>query len=146
MSTVNNNYDVLQRGSFRAGKFWERQLYDEYEWRDYYKDNIDNDERSRYQLWEKSGTGDFRYNGEYNRDEMVADLEKLQNQYKAAEDRREAAERRERLREQEARRAAREEQEARRAGNGRNGWGADMGGFSNMSVLLGRLNQLGRTI
>ena len=129
MPTVNTNYWVEQRGSFRAGKFWERQLYDEYEWRDYYKDNIDG---GRYQLWEKSGTGDWLHNGSYNRDEMVADLEALQYRYKAAEERHEAAERREREREQEARRAAREAREGN--GNGRRN--------VDMSVLLGRLNQL----
>ena len=142
MGTVNENFTVLQERNFYTGDFERRdgpqRCYDWYEWRDYYKDNIDGDGLSRYQLWEKSDPGDWKRNGEYNPDEMVADLEKLRRDYKAEQDRRDAAERKQRLKEQEARAA------------GRAAWGrrAAMGGFSNMStdvdvsVLLGRLNQL----
>ena len=56
MGTVNNNFDVLQRWSKpTGGDMWDngrlRPRYDEYEWRDYYRDNIDGDGRPRYQLW-----------------------------------------------------------------------------------------------
>ena len=117
MGTVNNNFAVLQRGSFYTGDFWDERQYDEYEWRDYFRDNINSDGRSRYQLWKKSGRGDWRREGEYKTNEMEADLERLRSEYKAAEERREAAERREREKEQEARAASRASWE----GNGRNG-------------------------
>jgi len=129
MPTVNTNYTVQQLGSFHTGDRWGEREYDWYEWRDYQKDNIDG---GRYQLWEKSDPGDWRRNGAYKPDEIVADLEELRTEYKAAENRRDAAERREREREQEARRAAREAREGN--GNGRRN--------VDMSVLLGRLNQL----
>jgi hypothetical protein len=145
MGTVNNNYAVLQYGSFHTGDFWGERLYDWYEWRDYQKDNIGGDRLSRYQLWEKSDPGDWMRNGEYERRDMETDLEKLRIKYKDDEERREAAERAER----QAGYAATAASRAAWGGNGRNGRGADMGGFSHMStdvdmsVLLGRLNQLG---
>jgi len=117
MGTVNNNYAVLLSGSFYTGETYFRgetqRQYDWYQWRDYRRDNIDGDGLSRYQLWKKSDPGDWRRQEEYNLEEMAAGLERLQRKYKADEDRREAAERREREREQEARAASQ--------GNGRNG-------------------------
>ena len=55
MGTVNINFHVLQTWRKHTGEGWDRgqtvRTYDEYEWRDYYKDNIDGDGRSRYQLY-----------------------------------------------------------------------------------------------
>ena len=55
MGTVNNNFALLQSWRQRNGDKWDngqiRPNYIEYEWRDYYRDNIDGDGRSRYQLW-----------------------------------------------------------------------------------------------
>ena len=55
MGTVNMNFSVLQQWRKPNGDMWDhgelRPSYDEYEWRDYYSDNIDGDGRSRYQLY-----------------------------------------------------------------------------------------------
>jgi hypothetical protein len=56
MGTVNMNFDVLQTWNKSTGEdMLDRgrsvPRYDKYEWRDYKRDNIDGDGRSRYQLY-----------------------------------------------------------------------------------------------
>jgi hypothetical protein len=55
MGTVDMNFDVLQRWRTPAGEEWNngrsQTRYDEYEWRDYYRNKIGGDGPPRYQLW-----------------------------------------------------------------------------------------------
>ena len=84
MSTVNNNFHIEQRWRQRNGDKWDngqiRPNYDEYEWRDYYRDNIDGDGRSRYQLWKND-----RYTGSFNPKSMQEDLQTMINAALAVE-------------------------------------------------------------
>ena len=85
MPTVNNNFAVLQTWSKHTGEGWDRgqvrQMYDKYEWRDYYRDNIDGDGRSRYQLWIQE-----RYTGQkFDPASMQADRQELINAALAVE-------------------------------------------------------------
>ena len=94
MGTVNNNFRVLQSWRKPAGEMWDhgdlRQCYDDYEWRDYYRDNIDGDGRSRYQLW----LNDRWTYQIFDPKSMQADLQEMINAALATEKR--VAERRER--------------------------------------------------
>ena len=79
MGTVNDNFDVLQTWSKYAGEGWENgytvKRYDEYEWRDYKRDNIGGNERSRYQLWKNE-----MYTWQtFKPADMVADRDKMIN-------------------------------------------------------------------
>jgi hypothetical protein len=92
MGTVNMNFRVLQSWNKRTGdNMWENGClvprYEEYEWRDYRRDNIDGDGRSRYQLWKND-----RYTGEsFDPNTMGADKQRMIEAAWAAEKR--AAER-----------------------------------------------------
>ena len=87
MGTVNNNFRVLQSWGKRIGEKLEDgrivQDYDEYEWRDYYRDNIDGDGRSRYQLW----LNDRWTYESFDPKSMQADKQKMINEALAAEKR-----------------------------------------------------------
>jgi hypothetical protein len=91
MGTVNNNFDVMQSWGKHVGQKWENgqivQDYDEYEWRDYYRDNIDGDGRPRYQLW----LNDRWTYESFDPKSMRADKQEMINKALAAEKR--AAER-----------------------------------------------------
>ena len=87
MDTVNNNFEVMQSWRKPAGEMWDRgelrQCYEEYEWRDYFRDNIDGDGRSRYQLWKNE-----RYTWEsFDPKTMQAEKEKMIKAAAAAEKR-----------------------------------------------------------
>jgi hypothetical protein len=82
MGTVNMNFRVLQSWNKRTGED-----PGEYEWRDYGRDNIDGDGRSRYQLWKNE-----RYTWEsFDPKSMAADRERMMQ--KAREDEKRADER-----------------------------------------------------
>ena len=85
MGIVNENFHILQR--------WKNYTYDdEYEWRDYFKDNIDGDGRPRHQLWKNE-----RYTGQsFAPESMEADLDDLIAELRAAEKKEAARRERER--------------------------------------------------
>jgi hypothetical protein len=88
MGTVNNNFHVMQSWNKPTGEdMWDngrsRTRYDEYEWRDYYRDNIDRDGRSRYQLWLND-----RYTGQsFDPKSMETDKQNMINKALEAEKR-----------------------------------------------------------
>jgi hypothetical protein len=69
---------VLQSWNKRTGEdMWENgrlvSRYEKYEWRDYRRDNIDGDGRSRYQLWKND-----RYTGQsFDPKSMLADKQAM---------------------------------------------------------------------
>jgi hypothetical protein len=92
MGTVNMNFDVLQTWNKSTGEdMWDHgrtvPRYDKYEWRDYHRDNIDNDGRSRYQLW----LNDRWTYKTFERASMEADKQNMINEALAAEKRAAAA-------------------------------------------------------
>jgi hypothetical protein len=82
MGTVNMNFRVLQSWNKRTGGDIE-----EYEWRDYFRDNIDGNGRSRYQLWKNDRWTYLSFDPK----SMQADLERMMEAAWSAEKR--AAER-----------------------------------------------------
>ncbi len=87
MGTVNNNFAVMQSWGKPAGEMWDngrvRPRYDDYEWRDYHRDNIDGDGRSRYQLW----LNDRWTYESFDPKSMQVDKQKMINEALAAEKR-----------------------------------------------------------
>ena len=87
MTTVNNNFEVLQSWRKPDGEEWDngrlRTRYDEYQWRDYYRANIDKDGRSRYQLWHN----DRNTEQSFDPLSMAADLQLMINEALADEKR-----------------------------------------------------------
>ncbi len=77
MDTVDMNFRVLQSLRTRDGEEWNdgrsQTRYDEYEWRDYYRNKIGGDGPPRYQLWKND-----RWTYEtFDRNSMEADKQRM---------------------------------------------------------------------